>query len=162
VSTHSSKSGPLLQDCQSYLWPNQSPKAPLVNATILDTSFQCIEFEIIFLHVLYLFSVCMESAQVLQDLCGGQRTFCSLFSPPTMWVLWNELRSSGSAASVFTLRVISLALDFRGQGASFASYKVARGPDWPPRLYVAKDGLELLILLPLPTQCWEYRHPPLY
>jgi len=36
---------------------------------------------------------------------------------------------------------------------------LSSSPDWPPICYVAKDVLEL-ILPPLPTECWHYRHTP--
>ena len=30
-------------------------------------------------------------------------------------------------------------------------------PIWPPTYYVARDGLEVLVLLPPPPECWGYR-----
>lgn len=32
------------------------------------------------------------------------------------------------------------------------------GPVWPGNSYIGKNDLESLILLPLPSECWDYRH----
>lgn len=36
--------------------------------------------------------------------------------------------------------------------------QVAHSPCWPWTSYVTKDGLELMILLPLPPKCWDNRY----
>lgn len=35
--------------------------------------------------------------------------------------------------------------------------RVSCNPDWPQTHHVAEDNLELLVLLPLPPGCWNYR-----
>jgi hypothetical protein len=40
----------------------------------------------------------------------------------------------------------------------FFSFKYS--PGWPIVHYVVKDDLELLIVLPLPSQCWDYGQGP--
>lgn len=44
--------------------------------------------------------------------------------------------------------------------ASFIKIIVSCGPGWPSSVYVAQDDNEVLILLPLHPQCWDYRSVP--
>lgn len=38
--------------------------------------------------------------------------------------------------------------------------RVSHTPGWLQNYYVAKDGLELLVLLPLPPVCWVHSQVP--
>lgn len=44
----------------------------------------------------------------------------------------------------------------------FGFRQVAHAQPGAELCYVAKDTLELLIFLSLPSECWDYRHTPLY
>jgi hypothetical protein len=41
-------------------------------------------------------------------------------------------------------------------------FNISCTPGWPQTFQVAKDGFELLILLPPPFKCWDYRCVPSY
>lgn len=76
-------------------------------------------------------------------MCVGYSSILSF----VIWILGVELRFSDLVASSITQRAISLA-----QGLFFETCVTG----WPQNHYVAKEDLELLLLLlPLPLECWD-------